>query len=134
MHAGASAQLAAQNLVLLPQVIMFQGQVAAEQLLNFRDQRVGPKGGNCGSWGGSRPFTKFKLAVTAPAVEFKSPGTLKLVTPPITLPGWPSVSMNYCASHSLASMTPLGFTSMNFWTTTVSRLVKSPICSVTVPA
>jgi hypothetical protein len=33
--------IAPQNLVLLPQVIIFQGQVATEQLLDLCDQRIG---------------------------------------------------------------------------------------------
>jgi hypothetical protein len=38
-HPGT--QFAAQNLVFLSQVVIFQGHVAAEQLLNFRDQWIG---------------------------------------------------------------------------------------------
>jgi hypothetical protein len=38
-HTGA--QFATQNLVFLPQEIVYQGQIAAEKLLNLGDQRIG---------------------------------------------------------------------------------------------
>src|ERR1039458_10568151 len=64
----------------------------------------------------------------APAVAFKSPGTLKLVTPPITK-FVPSCKLNCCTIQSVPSMTPLVLRSRNFWTTTFSVFVNPPICN-----
>lgn len=79
------------------------------------------------------PFGKFKFAAICPAVVSASPGTLKLVTPPITMPAWPSVKVNCCASQSAASITPLVFASRYFCTTTVSPLARPVTWSVIGP-
>ena len=79
------------------------------------------------------PFRKFNCAVICPAVESVSPGTLELTMPPITMPAWPSVNWNCCTSHSPLSTTPLVLRSINFWTITVSVLVKPFTCNVMLP-
>jgi hypothetical protein len=71
-------------------------------------------------------------AVICPVAESRSPGTLRFVTPPITL-ACPSFSWNCCTSESAASTVPLVLASRNFWITTDSVFVRPATCNVMVP-
>ena len=79
------------------------------------------------------PLLKFKVAVTAPVVELKSPGAFKLVTPPMMTLLVPSVRVNAWTRMSFVSTIPLVFRSMNFCTVTEAPVGILLIIRVIVP-